>query len=76
MKKLAVLAGLLLAAGCADSGNQSSGDAVRGSAPGTNAPLNPPRTDGTSRATGGSPGGGEMGGGSSSVPGGATESTQ
>ena len=72
MKKICLLAaGLLALAACQDPSGGDR-DNMRSSASRQPAPT----TSGTGTTRSGSPGGDAMGGGSSSVPGGATESTQ
>ena len=78
MKKLClVAAGLLALAACNDPSGRVDPDGM-GTQAGTSRAMPPAGTStGTSAGrVGGSPGGDAMGGGSSSVPGGATESTQ
>ena len=72
MKKLCLAAASLLPlAACQDP---SGGD--RPNEPSSASRQPAPTTSGTGTTRSGSPGGDAMGGGSSSVPGGATESTQ
>ena len=74
MKKLClVAAGLLALAACNDPSGRVDPDGM-GTQAGTSRVMPPAGT--SAGRVGGSPGGDAMGGGSSSVPGGATESTQ